>query len=204
MSDRPEPVPVGIHDALLVVDVQRDFLPGGALAVPGGDAIVPVLNRCLREFARAGAPVFCSRDWHPANHCSFRAQGGPWPAHCVAGTAGADFAPGLQLPPDAAIVSKATRAERDAYSAFDGTGLAARLHAARVRRVFIGGLATDYCVRATALDARDSGFDVVLLTDAVRAVDMTPGDGARAMEEMQARGIALAESAEAVAHQDAD
>src|SRR5690606_1829889 len=117
----------GRGDALVVVDVQNDFLPGGSLAVPDGAAVVPVLNAWLERFGALGLPVFATRCWHPPDHCSFRAQGGPWPPHCIAGTRGAEFAPDLALPPDAVVISKATRADRDAYSGFDGTDLGQRL-----------------------------------------------------------------------------
>lgn len=183
---------IGPGDALVVVDVQRDFLPGGALGVPAGDEVVEPLNRAIQAFERAGLPVFYSRDWHPPDHCSFRAQGGPWPPHCVAGTAGAGFAPGLRLPLEPEVISKATTRERDAYSAFQGTTLAQRLKSAGVRRLFVGGLATDYCVKATVLDARAGGFDVELLGDAVRAVEVNAGDGERALQEMQSSGAKLA------------
>jgi nicotinamidase/pyrazinamidase len=175
-------------DALLVVDVQHDFLPGGALAVPHGDEVIPVLNRCLAVFARNKFPVYASRDWHPADHISFRARGGPWPPHCVAGTHGAAFPPGLMLPSDASIVTKANTRDRDAYSAFGGTDLDARLKAAQVGRLFVGGLATDYCVLNTVKDALALGYTVLLLTDAVRAVDVNPGDGERALAEMERLG----------------
>ncbi len=182
---------IGPGDALVVVDVQRDFLPGGALGVPAGDEVVEPLNRAIQAFERAGLPVFYSRDWHPPDHCSFRAQGDPWPPHCVAGTAGAGFAPGLRLPLEPEVISKATTRERDAYSAFQGTTLAQRLKSAGVRRLFVGGLATDYCVKATVLDARAGGFDVELLGDAVRAVEVNAGDGERALQEMQSSGAKL-------------
>ena len=175
-------------DALLVVDVQRDFLPGGALAVPDGDRVVPAINRYLGRFEREGRLVVLTRDWHPADHVSFRAQGGPWPPHCVAGTPGAGFAPGLDLPAMAQVVSKATRPDAEAYSGFEGTELAARLRQQGVKRLFIGGLATDYCVRATVLDALREGFEVWLLADAVRAVDVQPGDGERAEQAMAQAG----------------
>ncbi len=179
-------------DALIVVDVQRDFLPGGALGVPDGDAVVPVLNRYIALFGQAGLPVVFTRDWHPANHCSFRAQGGPWPPHCVAASAGAAFAPGLDVPAAAAVISKATTAEADAYSGFQNTGLADWLRRHGCRRLFIGGLATDYCVRATVLDALAEGFAAVLLRDAARPVDVQPGDGTRAEREMRDAGAGLA------------
>lgn len=178
-------------DALVIVDVQRDFLPGGALPVPGGDQIVPVLNRYLERFTARSLPVFATRDWHPADHVSFRAQGGPWPPHCVQGTAGAAFADGLRLPPTACVVSKATCRDRDSYSDFDAAGFEAQLRARGVRRLFVGGLAADYCVRATVRDALERGFAVVLLTDAVRALDVAPGDGERAVAEMQRLGAVV-------------
>jgi nicotinamidase/pyrazinamidase len=179
------------HDALIIVDVQRDFLPGGALGVPDGEAVVTPLNAWSEALGRAGASVYATRDWHPPDHCSFRAQGGPWPAHCIAGTPGAEPPAALRLPPGVVVVCKAERPDRDVYSAFDGTDLAARLRAAGVERLWIGGLATDYCVRATVLDARRLGFETLVLSDAVRAVDVNPGDGARALEEMQAAGARL-------------
>src|SRR5262249_12149340 len=133
-------------DGLVVVDVQKDFLPGGSLAVSNGDQIVPVLNRYLAAFVRAGLPVFATRDWHPADHCSFRASGGPWPPHCVQESEGARFAPGLALPSSTVIVSKDTLREQNTYSGFEGGDLDRRLREQAVRRVFVGGLATDYCV----------------------------------------------------------
>jgi nicotinamidase/pyrazinamidase len=190
------PLAITDSDALILVDVQNDFLPGGALAVPGGDAVVEPLNRAAALFAARGRPVFATRDWHPPDHCSFRARGGPWPPHCVAGTPGAAFAPGLRLPPSAVTVSKATTAERDAYSGLQGTDLANRLRAAGVTRVMVGGLATDYCVKETVADALAAGFAVVLLTDAIRAVDVHPGDGDAARAKMLAAGAVPAATAE--------
>jgi nicotinamidase/pyrazinamidase len=194
---RTRPLQPGSGDALIVVDVQNDFLPQGALAVSEGDAILPVLNRYLDEFERRGLPIFATRDWHPADHCSFHERGGPWPPHCIAGTRGAGFAPDLALPASARIISKATRSDADAYSAFDGTNLAAELRRLQCHRVFIGGLATDYCVRASALDALAYGFEAVVLADAIRAVDVRPGDGRQALLEMARRGV-LTASAEQV------
>lgn len=171
-------------DCLLMVDVQNDFLPGGRLAVPHGDQIIRPLNDYIATFVSLSLPIVATRDWHPANHCSFRAQGGPWPEHCVQGTAGAEFAKELALPPDAQIVSKATSPERDSYSIFDGTALANCLREVGIKRLFVGGLATEYCVLATVEDALREGFEVVLLTDAIRAINATPRDGEQAVERM--------------------
>jgi len=175
-------------DALIVVDVQNDFLPGGRLGVNDGDAVVPVLNRYIARFREAGLPIVATRDWHPPGHCSFTAQGGIWPEHCVADTDGAAFAAGLELPDDAMVVSKADTVEADAYSGFQGTELAAQLSRRGVTRVFVGGLATDYCVLNTVRDALAADFEAILLADAVRAVDVEPGDGDRAIKDMRAQG----------------
>lgn len=178
-------------DALIVVDVQNDFLPDGALAVPGGGAVIEPLNDYIRQFARLQLPVFATRDWHPREHCSFREHGGRWPAHCVAETHGAKFPPQLRLPPDVHVISKATQPEADAYSGFQGTELAQQLRNLGCTRVFVGGLATEYCVRATVLDARAAGLEVVVLADAIRALDAQPGDGAHALAEMKASGAQI-------------
>jgi len=179
-------------DALVVVDVQNDFLPGGALAVSAGDEVIPPLNDWIARCAAAGVPVFATRDWHPADHCSFAAQGGPWPPHCVAGSPGAAFAPALALPESATVISKATAREEDAYSGFAGTTLHEQLRVGGIERLFVGGLATDYCVLNTVQDALRLGYVVVLLLDCIRAVDVRPGDGERAIAAMTAAGaIAL-------------
>lgn len=180
-------------DALVVIDVQNDFLPGGSLAVPGGNAVVAPLNAWLACFAADGLPVVATRDWHPPNHCSFAAQGGAWPPHCVAGTAGANFAPKLVLPAHTLVVSKATTAEADAYSGFAATDLHTRLQGLGVKRLFVGGLATDYCVFNTVQDALRLGYAVMLLVDCIRAVDMKPGDGERAIVAMRESGALLLE-----------
>ncbi len=182
--------------AVLVIDVQRDFCFGGALAVPAGDAVVPLLNDVLRRAADRRMPVYASRDWHPATTGHFVTGGGVWPVHCVAGSNGARFHPDLRLPADAAIISKGVDANEDGFSAFDGrledgTTLEESLRASGVTRLVVGGLATDYCVRATVLDALKKGWRVTLLTDAVSAVDLEPNDGARALEEMRAGGAVL-------------
>lgn len=175
-------------DALIIVDVQNDYLPGGALAVPRGDEVVPVIGRYLRLFHERGLPIFATRDWHPPDHVSFREHGGPWPPHCVAGTGGAAFAPGLRLPPGTSVVAKGEQADDDPRSAFQGTGLAQRLRQTGITRLFVGGLATDRCVLETVRDARGAGFEVVLLRDACRAVDVPPGQSAAAESEMQRLG----------------
>ena len=171
-------------DGLLVVDVQNDFLPGGALGVARGDEIIPVLNRYAVEFRARGLPIFASRDWHPPEHCSFREEGGIWPVHCVMGTKGAEFHPDFHLPPSAIVISKATDPKKEAYSAFEGTTLDERLRKTGVRRLFIGGLATDYCVLNTVRDAIKRGYAVCFLMDGIRAVNLQPDDGRKAEDEM--------------------
>jgi nicotinamidase/pyrazinamidase len=183
--------PLGSSDALIVVDVQNDFCPGGALAVTGGDEVVPVLNAWIEAATQGGALIVASRDWHPADHCSFRERGGPWPRHCAQQTHGAEFHPNLKLPPGARIVSKGTRADEEAYSAFQGTELASELKRGGVARVWIGGLALDYCVRATALDALAAGFETHVIADATRAVNVRAGDGERALAELAAAGCVI-------------
>jgi len=177
--------------ALIAVDVQGDFLPGGSLAVTRGDEVIAPLVAT----ARAVPLVVATRDWHPPDHVSFVARGGPWPVHCVAGTAGAAIA--IEIDRLASlVVSKGTDPDVDAYSGFDGTGLAEILRALGIRRVAVGGLATDFCVRATVLDALRSGFETAVIRDAVRAVEVQPGDGDRAMAEMAAAGAVLRSAAE--------
>lgn len=171
-------------DVLIVVDVQNDFLPGGNLAVPQGDEVIPVLNRYISAFHARELPIFATRDWHPPDHCSFLQQGGPWPPHCVADTPGAAFSAALELPPETHIISKATTLTKDAYSGFEGTRLNELLQVAGIRRVFVGGLATDYCVLNTVRDALLHNYPTLLLEDAVRAVNVQAGDGVRAREEM--------------------
>lgn len=184
-------------DALLIVDVQNDFCPGGSLAVPQGDRVVPVLNQYARRFDEAGLPVYASRDWHPEETRHFKEGGGPWPPHCVAGTSGAAFHPELELPEDAVVVSKGTEPTDDGYSAFeakgeDGRPLPDSLRERGVKRLFVGGLATDYCVRASVLDAARGGVKPVLLLDAVKGIDVTEGDQARALDEMIRAGASTA------------
>jgi nicotinamidase/pyrazinamidase len=175
-------------DALLIIDLQVDFLPDGALGVASGHEVVAPINHLIALFREQGLPIVATRDWHPGDHCSFADQGGPWPPHCVADTPGAAFTAELALPDDAIIVSKADTAEVDAYSAFAGTGLAARLRELGVGRVTVCGLATDYCVLNTVSDALEEGFDTIIVPEAMRAVDAKPGDGRRALDRMVARG----------------
>jgi nicotinamidase/pyrazinamidase len=175
-------------DALLLIDVQNDFLPGGSLEVPSGDEVIPVLNRYIEAFNKSSIPVYASRDWHPPDHSSFRAQGGIWPPHCVAGSRGAEFSPKLRLPANAVIISKATNPDADAYSDFDEPDMEQSLRQNGIRRLFIGGLATDYCVLYTVRDALSHSYEVLLLLDGIRAINVKPGDGQRAIEEMTARG----------------
>ena len=177
-----------VEDALIIVDVQRDFCSGGALPVSEGDKIVPVLNRYIEKFSKAEALIVATRDWHPPNHISFKSRGGTWPPHCVQGTPGAEFHPDLNLPAEVKIVSKASSPDKEAYSGFDGTSLEEELKNAGIRRVFVGGLATDYCVKSTVLDALKLGFKTVLLLDAIRGVDVKPGDSEKAINEMFRKG----------------
>lgn len=187
----PRAIELQDGDALVVVDVQGDFLPDGALGVPQGDEVVDVLNRYIDLFARRELALVFTRDWHPADHCSFQPRGGPWPPHCIAGSDGARFAPGLEVPAGARVVSKATDPQADAYSGFQGTDLAAWLHARACCRLFVGGLATDYCVLETVRDALAEGFEVLVLADAIRAVNVKADDGSRAEREMRSLGARL-------------
>ena len=185
-------------DALLLVDVQNDFCPGGALAVADGDSVVPVLNAWIAAARSGGARIFASRDWHPPDHLSFAERGGLWPPHCVQDTPGAAFHSDLQLPDDVVVVTKADSADREAYSAFDSGELAEQLRAAGIRRLWVGGLATDYCVKASVLDAVQlPELEVHVIADAIRAVDASPGDGDAALDAMQAAGATLEHAAPA-------
>jgi nicotinamidase/pyrazinamidase len=176
--------------ALLIVDVQNDFCPGGALGVADGDQVIAPLNRLAHEFLNRGDVVVKSRDWHPATTKHFAAYGGTWPVHCVQETAGAEFHHALIDDPRIIIISKGT-GDEDSYSTFDGTDLAERLRAQGVEEVWLGGLATDYCVKNSALDALSEGFRVKVIEDAIRAVNLKPGDDARAMEEMRSAGAEI-------------
>ena len=179
--------------ALIIVDVQNDFCPGGALAVAKGDEVVPVINRYIEKFAAARLPIIATRDWHPLKTAHFKNYGGVWPEHCVQDTAGAVFHSDLQLGSDVVVVSKGAAADDDSYSGFDGkddagTPLAELLREWGVQRIFVGGLATDYCVKHTVIDGLKAGFAVVLLGDAIRGVNLTPDDSEKALGEMRAAG----------------
>ena len=180
---------------LVVVDVQNDFCPGGSLAVPEGHRVVPAINEWVAAFRARGRPVVYTRDWHPVHHVSFVERGGPWPPHCVQGTPGAAFHPALRV--DGPQFLKGTDPDRDAYSGFQGIDpesglpLAAALRRAGVRTLLVVGLATDYCVKATALDGVDAGFSVAVDENAVRAVNVAPDDGAEALSEMVKAGVRI-------------
>lgn len=183
-------------DALIIVDVQNDFLPGGSLAVPHGDDVISVLNCYGALFYQRQLPIYATRDWHPAGHCSFHAQGGPWPIHCVQHSPGAQFPNALHLPPETNIISKATQPNQDAYSGFEQTELDALLQKAGIKRLFIGGLATDYCVLNTIKDGLAHHYQVFVLKDAIRAVNVNEGDGERAIAEMRNLGAEFVEAQE--------
>ena len=176
--------------ALIIVDVQNDFCPGGALAVAHGDEVVAPLNRLAEEFLARGDLVIKSRDWHPPQTKHFAAYGGVWPIHCVQQTHGAEFHPDLIDDPRIRLISK-DKMDVDEYSAFDGTGLSALLAEQGVEEVWVGGLATDYCVKHTALDAVREGFQVKAVSEAMRPVELKPGDGERAIAEMQRAGVQI-------------
>ena len=179
--------------ALIVVDVQNDFCPGGSLAVADGYQVVAPLNQLIKEFLDRGEPVYKTRDWHPAQTKHFQAYGGIWPVHCVQGTRGAEFHPDLSDDPRITIISKGFDEKADGYSGFDGTNLAELLREEGVKEVWVGGLATDYCVKHTVLDALKEGFEVKALADAMRAVNGNSEDGTKAIEEMRAAGAEIVE-----------
>ena len=183
-------------DALIVVDVQNDFCPGGALPVTEGDRVIPVLNRCIDMFTKAQLPVVATRDWHPEKTSHFKNFGGAWPRHCVQGTKGAEFHADLKVNERVLVVSKGMRADEDCYSGFDaidefGNRLADILRRLGVERIFVGGLATDYCVKHTVLDGLKKGFKVVVLRNAIRGVNLDPLDSERAIEEMSLAGALI-------------
>lgn len=177
-------------DALLIVDVQKDFCPGGALPIAEGNAVVSVLNRWIAEAVAKDVPIYASRDWHPARHISFKERRGPWPPHCIQDSDGAGFHPDLELPDSAVKITKGVRFDQDQNSAFDQTGLADLLREDGVRRLWIGGLAEDVCVLATVLDGLKAGFEVVVIQAATRPVSLK--GGAKARQQMRDRGARFA------------
>jgi nicotinamidase/pyrazinamidase len=190
-------------DGLIIVDVQNDFCPGGALAVQDGDEVVPILNRYIDRFQAAGMPIVATRDWHPLKTTHFKNYGGVWPEHCVQESGGAAFHPNLKGLTNAVVVSKGTAPDEDSYSGFDGkddagTPLAELLRRLGVQRIYVGGLATDYCVKHTVIDGLKAGFAVVLLGDAIRGVNLTPDDSERALGEMRAAGAVSLASIDAL------
>lgn len=188
-----------IQAALIIVDVQNDFCPGGALAVAEGDQVVLTLNGYIEKFSAAALPIVATRDWHPQITSHFKAHGGQWPVHCVQGTFGAEFHPALRLGSGAVIVSKGMAPDSDSYSGFDavdahGARLADLLHDRGTTHIYVGGLATDFCVKQTVLDGLQQGFAVTVLQDSIRGVDLAPGDSARALEQMVAAGADVVDS----------
>jgi len=192
MSRTPSLLAPRNGDVLLIIDVQEDFLPGGKTIVPRAEKVVSRLNVYIQVFHRAGLPIVATRDWHPSNHCSFKSQGGRWPAHCIAGSHGACFAEMLQLPCEVPIVSKATFPDAEAASGFDATELDGLLRNNGINRLFVGGMATDHGVLNTVLDAQKLGYQTVLLRDAICSVDFHIGDGERAISAMRKSGAMLA------------
>jgi nicotinamidase/pyrazinamidase len=182
-------------DALIVVDMQNDFMPGGALPVPNALTIIPTINRYVELFEKVNATIVFTRDWHPKNHASFKSRGGPWPPHCIQNTYGAELHPDLMVPKSAVIISKAFKEDEEAYSGFKGIELESKkdlnsiLRSREVKRVFVSGVATEYCVKATALDAVDLGYQVFLLVDAVKGINQPPGSEEQAVNEMLAKGV---------------
>jgi nicotinamidase/pyrazinamidase len=179
---------IGRKSALIVVDVQRDFCPGGTLAVSEGDEIIEPINNLIKAFTKNGLPVIFTRDWHPKNHSSFNEYGGLWPPHCIQNTPGAEFHPKLNVPKDAITISKATESNKDAYSGFEGTELANILRKLNVKNVFVSGLATDYCVKNTVIDALKNHFTTHIIIDCIRGVNLKLTDSDKAIRKMVSLG----------------
>lgn len=183
------------NDALVVIDVQNDFLPGGSLAISEGDSVIEPINKIVRIFEVKKSPIFFTRDWHPENHCSFNTQNGPWPAHCVQDTWGAEFNPYLHVPQSAKIISKATSPDKDAYSGFDGTDLIHQMdNLGSISRVFVCGVATDYCVLSTVKDGLAAGKNVFVIEDAIKAVNVKQDDEVNAIKTMKDLGAIFVSS----------
>ena len=180
------------HSALLLVDLQNDFFPGGALALPGADLLIPLINTYIKHFSRQGWAIFATRDWHPANHASFTDQQGSLPKHCVQGSRGAQFHSDLVMPPGMMVISKGTDPKKDARSGFDGTSLSDRLEDLNVQTVFVLGFSRNSCVKHTVLDGCQLGFQVVVLTDATREANSNPDNSSHPLQEMSGAGAFLA------------
>lgn len=179
-------------DALVIVDVQNDFMPGGALGVPDGDKIFAALNPLTRRFGL----VVATQDWHPPDHMSFAERGGPWPPHCVQMTPGAELHSGLDQSSVGVIVRKGYDPSAEQYSTFDKTGLGDMLKCRGFNRAFLAGLATEYCVHDSAIDALNEGLQIVVLTDCIAGIDVNPGDSARALQDVSAKGAIVVPSTE--------
>jgi len=177
--------------ALIVVDVQNDFCPGGSLAVSHGDEVIAPLNKLMKEFLDRGEAVYKTRDWHPEKTKHFATYGGTWPVHCVQNTGGAEFHPDLLNDPRITVISKGFGETDDGYSGFDGTQLAQLLRDEGVEEIWVGGLATDYCVKQTVVDGISNGFKVKALADTMRPVNVNPEDGNKALDEMAAAGAEI-------------
>lgn len=184
----------GEQDALLIIDAQKDFFPGGALGVEGGDEVIPVLNAWIEVARETPCAIYATRDWHPEDHSSFQREGGQWPVHCLRESDGAAFHPGLKLPKETRIISKGVDPQEEGYSAFEGTDLLKELQEKGILRLWVGGLAQDYCVKFTVLDALRAGFEVHLIKPATRPVNLKPGDGDEALQQMRAAGALVEES----------
>ncbi len=184
------------RDALIVVDMQNDFMPWGRLPVPGADRIIPEINNYCRLFSSRGLPVFATRDWHPENHVSFDINGGRWPVHCVQWSGGADFAEGLELPPDTFIINKGDRPELEAYSGFQGTVLNDLLKERGVKRVFICGVAAEFCVKHTCLGALNLGYTVFVLRDGIKGLSSESEE--EAVGELLRSGAVVVEESDIV------
>lgn len=188
--------------ALIVVDLQKDFCQGGALEVSEGDQVVAPINQLIDYFLDNNLPIFLTRDWHPSNHLSFKEFGGIWPPHCIAGTEGANFHDQLKIPQEAIVVSTATEADKEAYSGFEGTHLIKILKAEKVTELVVVGLATDYCVKETVLDGLKGDFNVTVVNEGIRAVNVKPRDGQDAVREMKRKGAKFVSLAQVVQSRD--
>jgi nicotinamidase/pyrazinamidase len=183
-------------DALIIVDVQNSFCPGGELPVKEGNKIIPTVNKYIQIFQKAGAKFYATRDWHPPNHKSFKEYGGIWPPHCLKGSKGAEFHPDLMLPEGTTVILAGDKPSVEGYSGFDHTNLERELKEDKIHRVFVSGLATDYCVKYTVLDAVEKNFETILLIDAIRGVNRKLGDAERAIDEMIMKGVKKASLSE--------